>query len=317
MLFRKKNRLRFRTMLKNAVIVLSMVGVAGSCSSNSSDIHPDLKEQIRIGGNRIAYTRPGEQLYYSDITVDSDSKSIISFMPSGASNGEWPRITFEMEKDKLILRGGIISDARPVDEFGQNKAFYSKLKDLLKNDNIDMPTPNFKQEQYIYNINGLVREIISNPTNILYKKEFWILANDTDDGVAVYLHNRKGEIQESFIPGQGYLVIPGKVVGSILRIDFGFSTIFPEQREQAGVQTALDRFSTVRLKYKDFTQSNIVVKVFRTLDNGGTITITQKKDTMKFHLSPNQMIIYPERATTATSIELENVVEYINSVLLM
>ncbi len=304
-------------MLKNAVIVLSIAGAAGSCSSNASNIHPDLKEQVRIGGNGIAYTRPGEQLYYSDVTVDSDSKSIISFMPSGASNGEWPRITFEMEKDKLILRGGVISDARPVDEFGQNKDFYNKLKDLLNSDNIDMPTPNFKQEQYIYNMDGLVREIISNPTNILYKKEFWILANDTDDGFAVYLHNRSGEIQESYIPGQGYLVIPGKVAQTILRIDFGISTIFPEQREQAGVQTALDRFSTVKLRYNDFMQSNIVVKVFRTLDSGGTVTITQKKNTMKFHLSPNLMIVYPERATTATSIELENVVEYENSVLLL
>ena len=255
-------------------------------------------------------------MYYSDITVDSESRSIVSFMPSGTANGEWPRITFEIEKNKLILRGGVISDARPVDEFGQNKKFYDKLKMMLNSDNVDMPTPNFRQGQYIYNTDGLVREIINNPSNIIYKKDFWIVGNDTDEGFAVYLHSRNGEILRSYIPGLGYLVIPKKVAKTLVRIDLGITTIFPIQRSQAGVQDAIDQFSRINLKYKHFLRSSVVIKVFRTLDSGGTITITQKRKTAKFHLSPNQMIIYPGQKNVATSIDVDNVIEYTSPVLL-
>ena len=87
-------------------------------------------------------------------------------MPSGTASGEWPKITFEMEKENLIVKGGVVSEARPVDADGQNKEFYKKLETLLNNDNIDMPIPSLRTGQYIYNHDGLVREIIDNPANI-------------------------------------------------------------------------------------------------------------------------------------------------------
>ena len=59
-----------------------------SCKTNSERVvPPGLREQVRAGSGELAYIRPGEQLYFFDITIDSEIE-IDNFIHA-ERHGEW------------------------------------------------------------------------------------------------------------------------------------------------------------------------------------------------------------------------------------
>ncbi|OQX29664.1 MAG: hypothetical protein B0D92_02525 [Spirochaeta sp. LUC14_002_19_P3] len=303
---------------KFAVYISILALLAGSiilftaCASKN-DENLQLQSQNRSLEGDIAYIRNGEQLYYIDLATDSETKSIAVFYPGSTESGEWPKITFEMVKDILIVKGGSVAAARPVDESGQNKEFYKKVIKLLAQDGIDMPAPTLRKGQYIYNTDGLVREIVENPTNIIYKKNFWVIANDTDTGASVYMHTKDGSILRNFLPEKGYLIVPKKVAEPILRIDIGNRTYFPVREEPSVAQLAIDKFFKTNINPGTFKKPRISVRVYKASANGGSLFVLQKNKAETFYVFSHRMIIFAD--TFNSRITTDGLEEYPNYVL--
>ncbi len=295
-------------------LLLSGFIVASSCTTNGNNGNTSgLRAQVQPISGKVAYIRPGEQLYLLDITSNEEFQSVASFLPSGTDSGEWPKMTFTIEKDKLVVRGGVISNARPVDETGPNRRFYNKLKERLNTDNIDMPTPSLRHGQYIYSSEGLVREILEKPTIVIYGEKSWIVGNKEEYGVPLYMHTEEGQELKSFIPGKGYLVISRKVAQSILRMDIGEQTIFPESPSLHSVQKAVNDYFNIPLTKNTISNPRKVFRVYYASAKGGWVNIEVKKGEKTFFLSPYQMIICvePEGSTITT----DGVEEFPNQVI--
>ncbi len=297
-----------------ALLLSGFIAISSCTTNGSSGNTSELRAQPRSISGDIAYIRPGEQLYLLDITTNEDSQSIASFLPSGTDSGEWPKMTFIIEKDKLVVRGGVISNARPVDEFGPNKKFYEKLKTMLNTDNIDMPTPSLRSGQYIYSSDGFVREIVEDPTIMIYGKKTWIIGNKEEYGVPLFMHSENGQTLKSFIPGKGYLVIPQKVAQTILRFDVGEQTIFPEITVLNSVQKSVNGFFNARLTISNISNPKKVFRVYHASAVGGSVSIEmENKGAKSFFLSPYQMIICIE--PDGSTITTDNVEEFPNQVI--
>lgn len=299
-------------LIRFVLIILGIIGTI-SCTTNAeSPTQSNLREQRQSISGDIAYIREREQLYLLDITND-ESQSIASFLPSGTDSGEWPKITFIIEKDNLVVRGGMISNARPVDESGQNSDFYQELYKALNADNIDMPTPSLRSRQYIYNSDGLVRVIIEQPTVLIQGKKVMIIGNEKDYGIPLNMHSENGETLKAFIPAKGYLVIPQKLVQTILRIDVGNRALFPKNSTMSSIQHTINDYLNMNLTLNSFSSRSRVFRVYYASKTGGTITIASNKKTKSFFLSPYQMVICLEPKDS--TIETTNVVEFPNQVI--
>lgn len=321
-------KIRTETLvLKNLLLVIISFLILLSCASKGKKQNNTIngtnlplvtnqnQSSIQILGGKLPYIGEGEQLYILSPSKVGEGKNTVVLKPLLGESELWPKMIFEIDQGVLIVKSGTVAGL-PVIIEGTNKEFYEKITAMLTRGYTSLPAGTSQKRVYILDEERTVRAVISEPTNVIYLEHVMILGNIDKKGLPLTLYKNNGEALKGYIPIKGYLVIPQKKVKDVIRVDLGNKTFLPKYKIQGGgTQSSLNKMFGVKLTYDKFSSPNILVKVFRAGEEGGSITIQEAKNAQKFYLAPHQMLVFSSPKKFDVKITAENVEEYPHQIL--